>query len=175
MSQDAGAEVKRGVYLGGGKVSYKASRSAPSTTIRTTSSSIFYAESSYKFSLTDKLGLFLRPVTDQRSVGIGPVEGYAFKTNPIWIQSRRRAMEGASSASPIRQTPRGRPAEPLERLSGLHQRQVKDFNRAGENVYSQASLRLHASGGSKASPRMPSFVHGWGRKDRHRGVGYERE
>jgi hypothetical protein len=70
MSQDAGAEVKRGVYLGGGRVSYKGLTFGAIDYYSNDIINIFYTEGSYKLHLTDRLGLlFAAQWTDQRSTG----------------------------------------------------------------------------------------------------------
>ena len=79
MSEAAGVtDVNRGVYVGGGRVSYKGFTFGAIDYYSSDIINIFYTESNYKFALTDKLGLLLRgPVYGPAERGIGPAEGFS--------------------------------------------------------------------------------------------------
>ena len=81
MSQDAGAEVKRGVVVGGGNASYKGFKFGAIDYYSDDIINIFYTEGSYKLPVTDRLGLlFSAQFTDQRSVGDDLSEGLLTST-----------------------------------------------------------------------------------------------
>ena len=71
--------MKRGVFLGGGKVSYKGFTFGAIDYYSDDIINIFYTEGTYKFLVTDRLGLlFSAQFTDQRSVGDDLLKGYSF-------------------------------------------------------------------------------------------------
>ena len=87
MSQDAGADVKRGVVVGGGKVSYKGFTFGAIDYYSNDIINIFYTEGSYKLNVTERLGLlFSAQFTDQRSVGDDLLKGFSFKTNQFGVK-----------------------------------------------------------------------------------------
>jgi hypothetical protein len=102
MSQDAGADVKRGVFLGGGSFSSGGFRIGVIDYYSDDIINIGYAEASYTLPVTKDLGLlFTAQFTDQRSVGEDLLKGYSFSTNQFGMKA---AMGGASSALAIRET-----------------------------------------------------------------------
>jgi hypothetical protein len=166
MSQDAGAEVKRGVYLGGGKVSYKGFTFGAIDYYSDDIINIFYAESTYKFSLTDKLGLFLTAqFTDQRSVGSDLLKGYAFKTNQFGFKAEASYGGGILSLAYTTDSKGADLQSPWSGYPGYTSVQVKDFNRAGENAFIAKASYDFTRLGLEGVTAYALFVHGWGRKD----------
>ena len=87
MSKDAGADVKRGVYLGGGSFSHKGFKIGGIDYYSDDIINIGYAESSYALPVTERLGLlFAAQFTDQRSVGGRSPEGLFLLDKPVWSE-----------------------------------------------------------------------------------------
>ncbi len=82
MSEAAGADVKRGVFAGGGRFSYKGFTLGVIDYYSSDIINIFYTEGAYKLFVTDHLGiLFTAQFSDQRSVGDNLLKGCSFETN----------------------------------------------------------------------------------------------
>ena len=61
MSEDAGAEVNRGVFLFGGRFLYKGLDIGAINYYSDDIINIFYTEGSYKLNVTERLGLLFQP------------------------------------------------------------------------------------------------------------------
>jgi hypothetical protein len=166
MSQDAGAEVKRGVVVGGGNVSYKGLNFGAINYYSEDIINIFYTESAYKIHLTDRLGLlFSAQLTDQRSVGNDLLTGFDFNTNQIGVKSDL-SYGGAVLTLGYTHTSRGADMQsPWSGYPGYTSVQVKDFNRAGENAFMVKGSYDFSRLGLEGVTAYALFVHGWDRVD----------
>jgi hypothetical protein len=166
MSQDAGADVKRGVALGGGNVSYKGFTFGAIDYYSDDIINIFYTEGSYKLRVADRLGLlFSAQFTDQRSTGDDLLKGYSFNTNQVGVKSDISYGGGILTLA-YTHTQKGADMQnPWSGYPGYTSVQVQDFNRAGEEAFMvKASYDLSRLGLEGVST-YALFVHGWGRID----------
>ena len=108
MSEAAGVkDVDRGVFLGGGNVTYKGLSFGAINYYSNDIINIFYTEGSYKFNVTDRLGLLVSAqFTDQRSVGDNLLKGFSFSTNQFGVKSDI-SYGGAILTLGYSSTPRG--------------------------------------------------------------------
>ena len=136
MSKTAGANVKRGVFVGGGNVSYKGFSFGAIDYYSDDIINIFYTEGTYKLPVTDRLGfLFSAQFTDQRSVGEDLLKGYCFQTNQFGVKAEM--SYGSGNLDPcLYDTAKGADMQnPWSGYPGYTSVQVQDFNRAGENAF----------------------------------------
>ncbi len=166
MSQDAGADVKRGVAVGGGKVSYKGLSFGAIDYYSDDIINIFYTEGSYKLPVTKDLGLlFTAQFTDQRSTGEDLLKGYSFNTNQVGVKSDI-SYGGAVLSLDYTHTSRGADMQsPWSGYPGYTSVQVQDFNRAGEDAFMVKASYDFTRLGLKGVTAYALFVHGWNRVD----------
>ena len=166
MSRDAGAEVNRGVFLGGGKVSYRGFTFGAIDYYSDDIINIFYTEGGYKLNVTERLGLlFGAQFTEQRSVGNNDLKGYSFRTNQFGVKSDisyggavlTLAYTGASKGADLQ--------SPWSGYPGYTSVQVQDFNRAGESAFMAKASYDFTRLGLEGVTAYVLFVHGWGRVD----------
>jgi hypothetical protein len=164
MSQDAGADVPRGVYLGGGNVSYKGFTFGAIDYYSDDILNIFYTEGSYKLRVTDRLGLlFSAQFTDQRSTGDDLLKGYSFNTNQIGVKSDV-SYGGAVLTLGYTHASRGEDMQnPWSGYPGYTSVQVQDFNRAGEDAFIAKLSYDFTTLGLQGVTAYALFVYGWDR------------
>ena len=166
MSRDAGADVNRGVFVGGANMSYKGLTFGAINYYSDDIINIFYTEASYKFKLTDRLGLLLAAqYTDQRSVGRDLLKGYSFDTEQLGL---RGDLSYGGAVLSFGYTTDGEGADlqsPWSGYPGYTSVQVQDFNRAGESAYIAKASYDFTKLGLKGVTAYALFVHGWGRVD----------
>jgi outer membrane OprD family porin len=165
MSEAAGVkDADRGVFTGGGNVSYKGFNFGAINYYSNDIINIFYTEGSYKFNVTDRLGLlFSAQFTDQRSVGDNLLTGNAFSTNQFGVKSDI-SYGGAILTLGYSVDAQGADLQnPWSSFPGYTSVQVQDFNRAGENAFvaklSYDFTRLCLEG----LTAYALYVHGWNR------------
>jgi hypothetical protein len=166
MSQDAGADVKRGVALGGGNVSYKGFTFGAIDYYSDDIINIFYTEGSYKLRAADRLGLlFSAQFTDQRSVGEDLLKGYSFQNNQVGVKSDISYGGGILTLA-YTHTQKGADMQnPWSGYPGYTSVMVKDFNRAGEDAFMVKASYDFSRLGLEGVSTYALFVHGWGRID----------
>jgi hypothetical protein len=166
MSQDAGADVKRGVAVGGGRVSYKGLSFGAIDYYSDDIINIFYTEGSYKFHVMDSLGLlFSAQFTDQRSTGDDLLKGYSFQNNQVGVKSDI-SYGGAILTLGFTHTQKGADMQsPWSGYPGYTSVQVQDFNRSGENAFMVKASYDFTRLGLKGVSAYTLWVHGWDRVD----------
>ena len=166
MSQDAGAGAKRGVVLGGGKVSYKGFSLGAIDYYSSDIINIFYTEGSYKLNVTKDLGfLFTAQFTEQRSVGDNLLKGYSFKTNQLGVKTDMSYRGGMLSFGYTTDSRGTDLQSPWSGYPGYTSVQVQDFNRAGESAFIAKASYDFKRLGLEGVTAYALFVHGWGRVD----------
>jgi hypothetical protein len=171
MSTDAGADVHRGVALGGGNFSYKGLTLGAINYYSKDIINIFYAEGSYKVPVTDRLGLlFSAQYIDQRSTGDDLLKGFSFSTNQFGLRSDL-SYEGAVLTFAYTSTSRDLDMQnPWSGYPGYTSVQVKDFNRAGESASLVKASYDFTRLGLKGVTAYALYVHGWGAIDSSTGL-----
>ncbi len=164
MSKDAGADVKRGVVVGGANVAYKGLSLGAINYYSDDIINIFYTEGSYKLKLTDELGLlFSAQYTDQRSVGRDLLKGYSFDTDQLGLRADLSYGGAVFSFGYTRDSHGADLQNPWSGYPGYTSVQVQDFNRAGEEAYIAKLSYDFTNLGLKGVSAYALFVHGWGR------------
>jgi len=164
MSQDAGADVKRGVFLGGGNVSYKGITFGAIDYYSDDIINIFYTEGSYKLPVTKDLGLlFTAQFTDQRSVGEDLLKGSSFETNQFGMKAEMSYGGGILSLGYTTDSRGADMQNPWGGYPGYTSVQVKDFNRAGEDAFMVKASYDFTRLGLEGVTAYALFVHGWDR------------
>jgi hypothetical protein len=164
MSQDAGADVKRGVVLGGGNVSYKGLTVGAIDYYSDDILNIFYTEGSYKLRVTDRLGLlFSTQFADQRSTGDDKLKGSSFSTNQLGLKADI-SYGGAVLTFGYTHTNSGEDMQsPWSGYPGYTSVQVQDFNRANEEAFIVKASYDFTRLGLEGVTAYALFVHGWDR------------
>ena len=166
MSEAAGADVNRGVFVGGGRVSYKGFSFGAIDYYSNDIINIFYTEGNYKLPVTDRLGfLFSAQFTDQRSVGEDLLKGFSFKANQVGVKADA-SYGGAILTLGYTHTTDGADMQsPWSGYPGYTSVQVQDFNRAGENAFMAKLSYNFRRLGLEGVTAYTLFVHGWSRVD----------
>jgi hypothetical protein len=164
MSKDAGADVKRGVGLAGGTVSYKGLSVGAINYYSNDIINIFYTEGSYKLRVTDRLGLlFAAQWTDQRSTGNDLLKGFSFSSNQVGLKTDI-SYGGAVLTFGYTYTNSGDDMQnPWSGYPGYTSVQVQDFNRAGEEAFMVKASYDFTRLGLEGVTAYALFVHGWDR------------
>jgi len=166
MSQDAGADVKKGVFLGGGTFSQKGFKIGAIDYYSDDIINIGYAESSYVIPVTERLGLlFAAQFTDQRSVGGDLLKGYSFSTNQFGVKGDISYAGGIFSLGYTTDSEGADLQNPWSGYPGYTSVQVKDFNRAGEDAVIAKVSYDFTHLGLEGVTAYALFVHGWDRVD----------
>jgi hypothetical protein len=166
MSQDAGAEVKRGVALGGALFSYGRLSLGAIDYYSDDIINIGYAEGKYTLPITDRLGvLFAAQFTDQRSVGDDLLTGSSFETHQ-WGVKTGISYEGAIlTLGYTENSNEANIQNPWSSYPGYTSAQVIDFQNAGQKAFStQVSFDFRRLG-LEGVTAYGLFVHGWGSID----------
>jgi hypothetical protein len=164
MSKDAGADVKRGVGLAGANVSYKGLSVGAINYYSNDIINIFYTEGSYKFRVTEGLGLlFAAQWTDQRSTGDDLLKGFSFSSNQLGLKTDI-SYGGAILTFGYTHTNSGDDMQsPWSGYPGYTSVQVQDFNRAGEEAFMVKASYDFTRLGLQGVTAYALFVHGWDR------------
>ena len=167
MSQDAGADVKRGVWVGGGRVSYKGLSFGAIDYYSDDIINIFYTEGSYKlpkFPCADRFGLlFSAQYADQRSVGDDLLTGSPFSTYQIGVKADASYGGGILTLAYTHTSQGADMQSPWGGYPGYTSVQVQDFNRAGENALMVKASYDFTRLGLTGLTAYSLWVHGWNR------------
>jgi hypothetical protein len=166
MSQVAGAEVKRGVTLGGALFSYGRFSIGAIDYYSDDIINIGYAEAKYTLPVTDRLGVLLATqFTDQRSVGSDLLTGSSFETHQ-WGVKTGISYEGAIlTLGYTENSNEANIQNPWSSYPGYTSAQVIDFKNAGQKAFStQVSFDFRRFG-LQGVTAYGLFVHGWGSID----------
>jgi hypothetical protein len=166
MSQDAGADVNRGVFLGGGNFSHKGFKIGAIDYYSDDIINIGYAESSYVIPVTERLGfLFAAQFTDQRSVGGDLLKGYSFSTNQFGVKGEMSYGGGVLTLGYTTDSDGADLQSPWSGYPGYTSVQVQDFNRAGEDAFIVKASYDFTRLGIEGVTAYALYVRGWGRVD----------
>ncbi len=166
MSEAAGADVNRGVIVGGGRVAYTGIMFGAINYYSEDIINIFYTEGSYKLSVMDGLGLlFSAQFTDQRSTGDNLLTGSSFGTNQFGIKADMSYGGGILTFGWTRASKGADLQSPWGGYPGYTSVQVKDFNRAGESAFMAKLSYDFTQVGLEGVTAYTLFVRGWGRVD----------
>jgi len=166
MSEAAGATVDRGVFVGGGKVSYKGITFGAIDYYSNDIINIFYSEGSYKLPVTDSFGLlFSAQFTDQRSTGQDLLKGFSFKANQLGLKADASYRSAVLTLAFTHTTHGADMQNPWSGYPGYTSVQVQDFDRAGENAFMAKLSYNFKRFGLEGVTAYTLFVHGWNRVD----------
>jgi hypothetical protein len=165
MSEAAGAtDVKRGVFLGGGRVAYQGFSLGAIDYYSDSIINLFYTDGSYKLSLTDRLGfLFSAQYTDQGSVGENLLKGYSFSTNQFGLKADTSYGGGILTLAYTTASTGADLQNPWSSYPGYTSVQVQNFNRAGESAFMAKASYDFTGLGLTGLTAYALYVHGWGR------------
>jgi hypothetical protein len=166
MSEDAGADAKRGVGLGGALFTWGGFSLGGINYHCHDVINIAYAEAKYTIPVTDRLGvLFSAQFTDQRSVGRDLLAGESFSAQQFGVKANlgyRGAVLTLGYTANARSTDL---RNPWSGYPGYASSQITDFNRAGENaVVTKLSYDFNGVG-LPGVTAYALYAHGWGRVD----------
>ena len=167
MSEAVGVQnADRGVFTGGSNFSYKGFSLGAIDYFCSSVINIFYTEASFKFPVTDRLGLLVSgQFSDQRSVGDNLLTGSAFSTNQLGLKTDisyggvilSLGYSVDASGADLR--------NPWSSFPGYTTVQVQDFNRAGESAFIGKLSYDFSRLGLEGVTAYGLLVHGWGRID----------
>jgi hypothetical protein len=163
MSRAAGADVKRGVFAGGGNVSIGGFQLGGINYYSQDIINIGYGETKYTLPVTERLGLlFAGQYSDQRSTGKHLLTGASFMTNQVGVKTD---MSYGGAILTIAYTNMAKGAnmqKPWSSYPGYTSVQVKDFNRAGEEAFMVKGSYDFSRLGLEGVTVYALLVHGWG-------------
>jgi hypothetical protein len=163
MSREAGAQVKRGVFAGGGRVSYDGVTAGAIDYYSKDIINIFYTEGNYRLFLTDRLGLlFSVQFTDQRSTGDDLLKGDSFSTHMAGAKADLSYRHGIVTLAYTRNADTADLQNPWSGYPGYTSVQVESFKRAGENAFMVKFSYDFARLGLEGVAAYALFTHGWG-------------
>lgn len=166
LSQAAGAQVERGVVMGGALLSAGRFSLGAINYYADDIMNIVYSEARYTWSVTERLGMLLTvQFTDQRSVGDDLLTGSSFDTRQVGMKTDI-SYAGAILSLAYTHNAKGNDLQhPWSSYPGYTSAQGSFFNQAGENAFS-AKLSYDFTGlGLKGVAAYVLFVHGWGQVD----------
>jgi len=163
MSRAAGVNAKRGVGMAGGLFTYGKFSLGAFNYYSQDVINIFYTESRYSFSITEKFGaLFAAQFTDQRSTGSDLLQG-SFSTNQVGIKGEA-SYAGAVLAVGYTHANRGADVRnPWGANPSYTAVMVQPFNRAGEHAVISRLIYDFSRVGLEGVSGSVLFVHGWDR------------
>ena len=172
MSQDAGATVKRGVAVGGGRFTNGKFSLGAIDYYSDDIINIFYAESKYSFPITEEIGALLAlQFTDQRSVGDDLLKGRSFEGDQVGVRGDVSYRRGVFSLGYTNSFQEEDMQSPWSGYPGFTSVQVQDFNRAEEEAVIVKMSYDFSGLGFEGVSAYALFVHGWGRVDPSTKVG----
>jgi hypothetical protein len=164
MSQDAGADVKRGVVMGGASYVQKGFSIGAINYYSEDIINIFYTEGKYTLPLKGPLGLlFAGQFSHQQSTGDDLLTGSSFSTNQFGVKGDA-SYGGALFTLAYTQTAKGANMQnPWSSYPGYTGVQVKDFNHAGEKAFMVKAGYDFSRIGLQGISAYALWVHGWDR------------
>jgi hypothetical protein len=174
MSEAAGAQVSRGVSVGGANFSYRGFQVGAINYHAQDIINIAYGDTKYLLDVTDNLGLlFAGQFTDQRSTGAELLTGSFFHTTQFGLMS---TISYRNAILTLAYTNNGTGADlvhPWSSYPGYTSDQVEKFNRAGEQAFmvkgsynfarfgldSITAYALWTHGGSAVDPSTKASVY----------------
>ena len=166
MSEAAGADVKRGVAVGGALFSYGKFSIGAINYYSDDIINISYAEAKYTLPVTGPLGILLATqFTDQRSVGEDLLKGYSFQTNQVGVRTDVSYGGAILTLGYTRDSKGADLQSPWSSYPGYTSVQVEDFNRAGESAFVAKVSYDFNHLGLEGVTAYGLFVHGWGSVD----------
>jgi hypothetical protein len=166
MSEAAGAEVDRGVVMGGALFSLRNFSIGAINYYSEDILNIFYSEAKQTFKLSDLLSLsFAAQYTNQNSVGDDLLTGSSFSVNQFGLRGAISYRNGIFTVGYANDSRGADLRNPWSGYPGYTSVQVQDFNRAGEqSIMGKLSYEFSRLGLDGASAYV-LFVHGWNRVD----------
>jgi hypothetical protein len=164
MSQDAGADVKRGVVMGGARYAQKGFSIGTINYYSEDIINIFYTEGKYTLPLKGPFGLlFAGQFTHQQSTGDDLLTGSSFSTNQFGVKGDA-SYGGALFTLAYTQTAKGADMQnPWSSYPGYTGVQVGDFNHAGEKAFMVKAGYDFSRIGLQGVSAYALWVHGWDR------------
>jgi hypothetical protein len=163
MSQAAGAQAARGVFVGGFNYSYRGFQGGAINYYSQDIINIGYGEARYTLKVTDLLGvLFAGQFADQRSVGGNLLTGASFHGSQFGIMTNASYRNGILTLAHTNTGGGANMQTPWGIYPGYTSVQVKDFNRAGEEAFLVKGSLNFARFGLEEFTAYALWVHGWG-------------
>jgi hypothetical protein len=164
MSKDAGADVNRGVFLGGANYAQKGFSIGAIDYYSEDIINIFYTEGKYTIPLKGPFGLqFAGQFSHQQSTGDDLLTGSSFSTNQFGVKGDASYGGGLLTLA-YTQTAKGADMKnPWGGYPGYTSVQVEDFNQAGVKASMVKAGYDFSRIGLKGVTAYALWVHGWGR------------
>ena len=163
MSRAAGAQVDRGVFVGGFKYSYRGFQGGAINYYSQDIINIGYGEAVYTWKVTDLLGvLFAGQFTDQRSLGANLLTGSAFHGTQFGIMTNLSYRNGILTLAYTHTGNGANMQNPWSSYPGYTYVQVEEFKRAGEEAVMVKGSLNFARFGLETLTAYALWVHGWG-------------
>ena len=164
MSQAAGADVKRGVFMGGARYAQKGFSIGAIDYYSEDIINIFYTEGKYTLPLKGPFGLlFSGQFTHQQSTGDDLLTGSSFSTNQLGVKGDASYGGGLLTLA-YTQTAKGADIQnPWGVYPGYTKVQVEEFNRAGEKAFMVKAGYDFSRIGLQGVTAYALWVHGWDR------------
>ncbi|MCK6458752.1 MAG: OprD family porin [Planctomycetes bacterium] len=166
MSQDAGATVKRGVIVGGGRWTRGGTSLGLVDYYCEDIINILYAEGKHTFEIREGLGaLVAAQFTHQASTGDDLLTGSSFSTSQFGAKGEA-SFGGALVSFAFTATGSGAAIRnPWSSCPGYTAVQVLDYNREGEQAFLVKAVYDFSKVGLSGITFYALYVHGWDRED----------
>jgi len=166
MSEKAGAEVKRGVAVLGGRYSFGGFSLGAIDYYSDDIINIGYAEASYRLDMPKDLGIrFAAQFTDQRSTGSNLLTGSSFSTNQVGMSTD---VSYRSTILSLLYTTNSRGqnlVNPWSGYPGYTSAMVTNYSKAGVSAFGTKISYDFSRLGLEGLAAYVLYVHGWGMVD----------
>ena len=166
MSEAAGAQVNRGVFVAGSSFAYRGFHFGAIDYYSNDIINIGYAESRYTMKVTERLGLlFAAQFTDQRSVGEDLLTGSSFHTSQFGLMTSTSYRNAILTLAYTNVSTGADMRNPWSGYPGYTGVEVKNFSRAGEEAFMVKGSYNFARLGLEDLTAYALWTHGWGAVD----------
>ena len=163
MSRAAGAQVDRGVLVGGFNYFFRGLQIGAIDYYSQDIINIGYTEARYTLPVTERLGfLFAAQYTDQRSVGSDLLTGSSFHANQWGFMTGASYRNGILTLAYTNNSTGADVQNPWSGYPGYTSVQVQNFKRAGEQALMAKASYNFARLGLEDVTAYALWTHGWG-------------
>ena len=164
MSKDAGADVNRGVFVGGANYAQKGFSVGAINYYSEDIINIFYTEGKYTVPMTGPFGLlFAGQFSQQNSTGDELLTGSNFATNQFGVKTEASYGGGLLTLAYTQMAKGADMNNPWGGYPGYTSVQVEDFNQAGVKAFMLKAGYDFSRIGLQGVSGYALWVHGWGR------------
>jgi hypothetical protein len=176
MSRAAGAQVDRGVLVGGFSYFYRGFQIGAIDYYSQDIINIGYGETRYTLNVTERLGFFFAAqFTDERSVGSDLLTGSSFHVTQFGLMAGTSYRYGILTLAYSNVSTGANMQNPWSGYPGYTSAQIESFKRAGEQAFMAKLSYNFTRLGLKDVTAYALWTHGWGAVDPATGASVNRK